>query len=77
MPYFLVHVPPAGEDRDEETAEWLAKAVAVAFHQEVAVRAWAVDLGAPYIIETKGHGWHRCAANGNPLEDEEGDSDVR
>jgi hypothetical protein len=75
VPYFLVHTE-GDNDRPEGTAQEIAKILAVHFHEEVAARPWAVELDAPYIIETKGRGWHRYNRLGNPVLPKEEQADV-
>jgi hypothetical protein len=70
--YYLVRITePEGEkERPAETSDWIARALAVGFHTEVAVKPWMVDLDRPYIIDDP-KSWHRFNSKGNPVVPEE------
>lgn len=66
--YYLVRItePEGAEDRPAETSDWIARALAVGFHAEVAVRPWQVDLSIVEIIDDP-KAWHRFNSKGNPI----------
>jgi hypothetical protein len=70
--YYLVRIidPVDGQERPEETSDWIARALAVGFHAEVGVKPWMVDLDRPYIIDDP-KSWHRFNSKGNPIIPEE------
>jgi hypothetical protein len=63
MSYYLVRIN-GNDDRPEETSAWIGRHLAVTFHMEVAVRPWAVDLDAPYLID-RSDAWHLFEATGD------------
>jgi hypothetical protein len=75
--YYLVRITePEGEkERSAETSDWIARALAVGFHTEVAVKPWMVDLDRPYIIDDP-KSWHRFNSAGNPIVPEEPEEEV-
>lgn len=76
MSYYLVRItdPEGTEERPEQTTDWIARALAVGFHAEVAVRPWQVDLDHPWVGDPKI--WHRFNSKGNPVMPEEEQTDV-
>lgn len=72
MSYYLVRItdPEGTEERPEQTTDWIARALAVGFHAEVAVRPWQVDLSIVEIIDDP-KAWHRFNSKGNPVVPEE------
>lgn len=74
MTYYLVRTGD-NDDRPEETADWIAKGLAVILHGEVAARPWTVNLDYPAVIDEESN-WHKFNSKGNPILPEEVDQDV-
>lgn len=67
MAYFLVRVD-SDPERAEETADWVARHLAVSFHAEVAARPWYSDQWqgeSQRPGDEPSNPWHLYLANGD------------